>query len=372
MDRRKYKTAAIAMIRLIAEALGASVDADDMPIPQLDHLYHVAKAHQMAALTAIALQRRGIKDAQFSDALAKAQRKSLLFDRELKIITDSLEKNKITFLPLKGMKLKVLYPAIGSREMSDIDILIDQNQAARAKEIMIDAGYQVKSYQKANHDVYIKQPFFCFELHRELFNWDHHSSYRAYFESLAYAPAGDSPYRLEMTVSEMYVYLMAHHHAHYYSAGVGLRSLTDLYLYLRRYENELDEAYIRSAFEQIGIGDFAEKTRSLAKRFLRIDKLDDEQSAELDYYIFSGTFGTKKQHLSNKVLKETDGSVQSKLRYLKKRLEVNDYRVKKSPFYSKHPKLVPLMKITQPITSFVKKPRVILCELKALKKRKKK
>lgn len=369
MDRTEYRNAAMAMIRLIAQALGASGDADDVPLPDIGSLYQVAKAHQLAALTAVALQRRGIKDAQFREAQAKAQRKSLLFDRELKTIAASFEKNKIAFLPLKGMLLKSLYPALGAREMSDIDILIDKNKAALAKQIMLDAGYQVDSYQKGNHDVYSKPPFFCFELHRALFNWDHHSEYRAYFESLDYAPAGESPYHLKMSVSEMYVYLMAHHHAHYYSAGVGLRSLIDLYLFLRRYENELDETYIRSAFEQIGIGDFAEKTRTLAKRFLTLQNPDDDEQAALDYYIFSGTFGTKKQHLKNKVTKETDGSVQSKMQYLKKRLAVNESRIQRSPFYAKHPKLVPLMKITMPITALAKKPRAVIAELKALKKR---
>ncbi len=74
----------------------------------------------------------------------------------------------IRLLPLKGWFLKGMYPNPEWRQMADLDILIDKEQAENAKNTMEKLGYEVESFDSGNHDVYTKNPWIHVELHREL------------------------------------------------------------------------------------------------------------------------------------------------------------------------------------------------------------
>ena len=53
--------------------------------------------------------------------------------------------------------------------MSDIDIVIDPENAKKAGEVMLSLGYKADSLETGVHDVYHKKPVTSIEIHRELF-----------------------------------------------------------------------------------------------------------------------------------------------------------------------------------------------------------
>ena len=89
-----------------------------------DLLYDVAEKHMLAALVGLPLNRAGISSPQFQNAVALAQRKTVILDNDMKNVTVALEAAGIWYMPLKGAVLKDLYPHFAMREMADTDIYL--------------------------------------------------------------------------------------------------------------------------------------------------------------------------------------------------------------------------------------------------------
>lgn len=329
-------------------------------------LLSVAKAHGLSAITAYALQKEGVDSPLIKEICAKAMRNSVLLDKEFHAVCRAFSDRHIRHLPLKGVYLKDLYPKRWTREMSDIDMLIDNSPVDTVTELMRQLGYSPKLIGDNNEDVYFKAPFFFLEIHRTLFDSRRFSAIQAYFNQRRYEVSDSDPYQWRMDTQETYIYLIAHLYMHYQSSGTGLRSLLDIRLFLRQYEEEMDFSYIEAELKKFDADSFEKKIRSLSQRFLCPDQLSQTEQEELDYFIFSGTYGTRKQYICNRIARRSDGSAQGKWKYVRERFSVPDNQLKYHPFYIRHPKLKPLLATTRFVKAVFKKPKTILYELKDL------
>jgi len=272
---------------------------------ELDKLYKMSKAHSLSALAAMALNSAGvgISDEWKADR-DKAVRKNILFDSERARIFKFMEENGVWYLPLKGIIMKTLYPKLGMREMSDNDILFDKDHQKRMMEFMKESGYTVKSYGRSNHDTYMKEPVFNFELHTRMFSEKTGEPFCSYYAKIKdkLIHDGKTEFGYRMTDEDFYIFMTAHEYKHYRSSGTGLRSLLDRYVYLLRKENMLDFGYIEAECRQLGIADFEREGRLLCEKVFASPKLPALTEAEtkmLEYYMFSTTYGTMEQNISN-------------------------------------------------------------------------
>lgn len=81
-----------------------------------------------------------------SGYLANVSRNLGFWDEFLKI-NDAFKQNNISILPLKGMDMLARFcPAFDLRTMSDIDILIKEDQFVKAEKVLSDLGYQKRLY----------------------------------------------------------------------------------------------------------------------------------------------------------------------------------------------------------------------------------
>ncbi len=373
MTKDEYRSYIYRMIEYIAVALDiSSADALRNDTCELHTLFEAAKRHHIITLVDAGLNKCGIKSDDFTEASAKAKRKSLLFDAEMAKISADLSAAQVLYLPLKGILLKKLYPQVGMREMSDIDILFEKSAVKAVRDVMLNNGYESVSFDKTNHDIYTKPPFFNVEMHRELFDDIYLPKVYEYFSKKNYLSAVDGV-RCEMSAEDMYIYLTAHMYQHHMTAGTGIRPLIDLYLYLKRYGDMMDFSYICDELQKLSLTEYEASVRKLSQKLWTPENLNAQEQAELDDYIFSGLYGSKNQYIHNKVVNAINGSSSvSKLDYIKSRFKVTERKVKSSPFFSKHPKLVPLMIITRPVKAVFTRPKSILLELKELKKAEKK
>ncbi len=71
---------------------------------------------------------------------------------ELKKLVEAFERAGIKNQPLKGSCMKFMYPSPEMREMSDIDILVDDSMMDSAKNIMLELGYTL-SLSVKHHDI---------------------------------------------------------------------------------------------------------------------------------------------------------------------------------------------------------------------------
>ncbi len=280
--------------------------------------------------------------------------KSLMFDREWEKFRAFLEDAGIWHLLLKGLPNKAYYPEPGTRQMADVDVLIDINFDERVREWFLSQGYQVKFYRQGFHDAYLKPPFYNFEPHRGLFTKLQDPLWHEYYADVKDRVVVNvgSKYGHHFTDDDFYVYCAVHACKHYKTAGTGLRTLLDNYLHLKNEAKKLDFKYIEGELKKLGIVDFERKLRTLASKLFADPKsfstllLSEDERTFLNDFLDFGTYGTFENRITNKLdaisPDEQNHSVATKAKYLWQRLFPPPEVFKLSyPFFYRHRILLP-------------------------------
>ena len=350
-----------AVIYLMACALNGVVPSVQyFEGKNISEIFGLAVRHSVGALVAHALEKAGMAPQSAIERKNASIRKTLLFDFERAEILKILESEKIKYMPLKGVFTKDLYPSIGLREMGDNDILFDSAYRARVMDIMLERGYEVEQYDRFNHDVYIKQPVFNFEMHVDLFARHEERSFYEYFKNaLDRAVVIDgTEYGRQFSDEDNYIYIKLHEYKHYKHGGMGLRILADTYVFLRAKEQTLNFDYINRELKNLGADEYEALTRRLAFTVLSKESaenppkslaevLDRELFNTYEYMCFSGTYGTAQNNMNNaiKEYEKTLGDAKkAKFSYLWRRIfpPMRVYEIY-YPFYYKHKILIPFL-----------------------------
>lgn len=216
-------------------------DSERVNSMQLELIYRWAQLHSVIALTAFALEKVIELPENFEQAKKKSIRRLALFDIERGRIYAQLNKEKIWHMSLKGIILKEYYPAFGLREMSDNDILCDADRMDDIKRIMEALGFQCTVYGERVDDTYVKA-LVSFEMHRNLFDERESALFHTYYKDIKsrLLPDEKADYEYSFTPEDFYLYMIAHEYKHYILGGTGLRSLLDIYVYLKQWKDKLD------------------------------------------------------------------------------------------------------------------------------------
>ncbi len=370
MTESEMKTSAYDMLYLATCVVNGIVpDAGNI---DLDNLYAVSKFHSLTAISAMALESAGIAlPDRWREAKAKAIRKNILLDAERAQILGYFEQNGIWYLPLKGVILKELYPKTGMRQMADNDILYDSRFQTQVMEYMEGRGYKTESVGKGNHDTYHKPPIYNFELHTQLYSEQSDKTIHDYYDDVKsrLVKDNDKQYGYHFTDEDFYIFMTVHEYKHYSISGTGLRSLLDCFVYLHSKGKSLDREYICGELDKLGISDFERKSRALAMKAFssaELPELSRDEREMLEYYLLSGTYGTQKQSVENRMdkLAAKTGS-KSKLRYVLSRIFPDTGFYKEYyPFFYRHKILLPICWIYRLFKGLIIKSKNILGELK--------
>lgn len=307
-------------------------------------LIYLAEMHQMSAIAATGLKLAGVKtDFLAPDQLYNYIYIDKLYDSERSTILNELEKNKIWYMPLKGTILKTLYPQPFLRQMSDNDILFDAERADDVREIMTSLGYATEIYNSGHRDAYRKQACY-FEMHRVLIDeemlqpvlYDYYSNIKERM-----IKDSDNQYGYHLSDEDYYIFMIAHEYKHFAWAGTGIRSLLDVYVYLKDYKEKLNWSYVEEEIKKLELSDFEKENRELAINIFsdgNTDKLHDDEKKMLDYYAGSGVYGKTDNIIVNQVKKE------GKIRYILHRAFLPmDLIEKHYPFFYKHKTMIPVL-----------------------------
>ncbi|HAM16445.1 MAG TPA: hypothetical protein DCP91_11455 [Eggerthellaceae bacterium] len=272
----------------------------DMDLPLV---LGVARDHMLAAAAAMALRSAGLDDPDFARAEASAVRRAVVMGAERDELLSRMDSAGIWHLPMKGIVIQRLYPALGMREMSDNDVLFDASRAADVREIMEGMGFRTESFGRWNNDVYYKEPLCNFEMHRLLFlPIDGQPVYDYYRDAeRLLVPDGDGSFGMHLSDEDFYVHMVAHEHKHYAYAGTGLRSLLDVYVWVRAKGGALDWGRVSGELAKMGLAEFEARNRRLAMRLFGGAELSAEDEEMLGYFVSSGTYGTTAQGVQNMV-----------------------------------------------------------------------
>lgn len=292
------------------------------------------------------------------------------------------EQKGIWYLPLKGIYLQDFYPVIGMRQMSDNDILFDNEYREIIKDYMVQNGYSVFSFGKGAHDVYQKSPFYNFEMHAYLYMESTNSVFEGYYKNVKERLVKDegNDYGYHFTDEDFYIHTLTHINKHYVRGGLGIRFLSDLYVFLINKENDLDWDYLTAELSKLELVEFELKLRSLSKKlftsdapFLRDDigYLTDAEQTELRFFVDSGIYGTKEQAVKSELKKlsgSNDVGIKNKAKYVVGRIFPGELYYKENyPFLYKYKVFIPFFVVYRLFKGLVLKGRQTLKELRRLK-----
>lgn len=299
--------------------------------------------------------------------------RQISFDGEREQILEKLEEAEVCYMPLKGILIQDYYRRPGMRSMADNDILyggpdLSEEQILETQkkviQIMQDLGYEIESL-KGNHDAFLKEPCFNFELHRHLM--DYNNSMRPYYDGVwdRAVVEKENPYHYQMTDEDEYIYFMAHAFKHFDLAGCGIRPLIDLYVMLEK-KQDMDWKYIANELQTHGMTAFEQQLKKLSMHCFSEGELDEADEKLLLFMLGCGTYGNLdvKVDQSLKKLSE-DGNVHTKAKYFKQRLFLSPELCRSYfPFFYKHRWLIWLLPFYRLGRGLVRHPAVLWREFR--------
>lgn len=350
----------------------------------MEELYTLSQFHGIQALIYEALSRGKLIE-RIPKPLAekwrqdrdKSVRKELLMDAERQRVLELLERNRIWYCPLKGILLKKLYSSPGIRQMADNDILYDVNGQAALIHDMKERGYRDNQIGKGAHDVFMKPPFYNFEMHRELFDYNA-PELRDYYKGIKRHLRKDSGnmYGYHFSDEDFYVYLTAHGWKHYEAGGTGIRFLMDQFLYLRSKSGCMDFNYIGEQLERLGMEAFEKETRRLAYQVLEVperivsEPLDPELAALLEELLATGIYGTPEACITKRMDRFWQGRPATpvqKMKYLFSRcFPPMEYYRSSYPILSRYRAAIPFLCMARLVKALSVKNSSVRIELKKL------
>lgn len=294
------------MIYLAACAVNGKVPkAERVAAMSLDDLFKVCSAHSMTAVCDYALESAGIKNNSFVQEKEKSIRKNILFDAERFKLFSRFEQEGIWYVPLKGAILKDWYPALGMRQMSDNDIYFDFSKRSDVRRIMEEAGFTLHAEREVV-DEYMKEPVYNFELHGELFMEEQVGNIADAFLDMKDRRIKDdnNSFGYHFNDVDFYAFMTAHEYKHFSTGGTGVRSLLDVYIFWRHSGSSVDQSAVFKRLDSVGLAEHEKRERDLALKLFTMKPLSPEEKKELDYYIFSGTYGTFNNAVNNRLNKD--------------------------------------------------------------------
>ncbi len=267
-----------------------------------DKLFYSASKHKMSHLFYEVLKRSEISvpedvEKKFFKSYKSALKKSAVFDAESEYISEAFSNNKISFLALKGAVIKNFYPDPTMRTMSDLDILLSENDRKKAKEIMLSAGYEITLDNVTHEDVFIKPPFMNIELHYSPVPADQ-PEYSYYKEKISQLLNHDNPRFYE----DQYIFLIVHTAKHFRNGGIGVRAIADIFFFNKH--NFSDRNYVENELKKLSLSDFENQMKNLSEMWFADSIENDDLKLIGNYILGSGAFGLNKQlTLSNKNVK---------------------------------------------------------------------
>ena len=213
----------------------------------------------------------------------------------LEQMQQAFEAQGIWHMPLKGSTTRHLYPQPEMRTMNDLDILTKPSQQKEIRKIMTALGYaDFKEGRK--HDIYCKKPYIRIEMHREMVAA--RSRFSKYYRNVwdRCQPEEGKKYACRMSATDAFVFNLVHLAGHLDEGGVGIRFITDVYVFDRC--DAVDKAALQNTLEELGLWELYKNVSCLAQQWFSMDPPVLEQAqAKLmqrlgEFVLSGGLFGT--------------------------------------------------------------------------------
>lgn len=292
----------------IITLLRSAVTGEKLALPEnvdMDFLIRVVARHMVVPMAYIGAVNCGVdKEHPVMEKLFRGYCHHLMTSeaqlRMLDSVFAAFDANKIDYMPVKGCNLKQLYPKPELRPMGDGDILIRMEQYDTIRPIMEGLGFRERI--ESDHELIWQTPELFLELHKRLIP-SYNTDYYAYYGDgwrLAKVRNGT---RYAMTDEDQFIYLFTHLSKHYRDGGIGLRHVTDLWVYLQAHP-ELDQTYIRSELKKLSLLAFYENMYRVLEAWFADGEWDERTQLITGFVFGSGPWGTAEAHTASSIIKK--------------------------------------------------------------------
>lgn len=216
----------------------------------------------------------------------------------------AFEENGIDHMPLKGCKLKGMYPKPELRQMGDADILIRMEQYDKISAIMESLGY--RETKESAYDRCWSSPVLYAELHKRLFS-PRQADLNRYF-GIGWERAQQTRgSRYDMSPEDEFAYIFCHMMKHFRFCGIGARQIVDLYVF-RKANPQMDEGRVEEIMAQLGAAEFYRNIRRLLQVWFEGEETDDVTDYITAFIFSNGSWGSVENKLyAEELLRAKDG-----------------------------------------------------------------
>ena len=278
------------------------------PIPagiSLQELFAFSKSHSIEALVCRGLfpllsHSQDPVWKQWENRSNQLLAQSVVQLQERDDLIHTLTQAGIDVLPVKGCWLKELYPDLGDRQMSDLDMLIHPADADAAENILLRLGYR-KEDVCFYHTAYRKPPYTAIELHTALLpDIDEHGGYYENVWEKA-LPVDGKPRLYRLKPEDEYLFYIVHLNKHLSEGGSGIRSILDNCIYSRSFSN-MDTVYLERELKMLGLWELARQVQELSRCWFETGSAIPEALAPLAQAVcIAGTYGSLEMRTRNRM-----------------------------------------------------------------------
>ena len=335
---------------------------------ELDYkqFYNLCASHSMSVVVFKALE--NVKDKllpQFLTSLQRLVHRHVMLDvqseYDINTVLTAFEKRGLKYMPLKGYHLKKLYPSTDMRYASDCDVLIDVEQLKKVRALVEELGLATKRHDEHHDIVYYPETKTIFELHKTIFVGPLEKYFGVENKGFEKASIRDGyQHFYEMDKEIFYISILGHSAYHFAEdAGVGIRHLTDIYLYRKAYQ--LDEEYLNTELEKCGLRQFKEEFEKLSAYFFE-DAEADEFTKKLAKHILESSLlaNQEKKAASEVAANAGEDDKTARKKSVWKKIFLPKEQMKFSyPVLKKHIWLLPLFHVVRWVEVIFTRPKAI-------------
>ena len=293
---------------------------------------------------------------QTCSAVALSEQQAFEFNK----ITGAFNENGIEYMPLKGILLKRIYPKPDMRSMSDIDILIKTEQYEKIKPLLLSMGYTEK--KESDHELPWRKRNIYVELHKRIISTYNKDFYRYFGDGWKLGvPDKNHPCGYEMRPEDTFVYLFTHFAKHYRSGGIGIKHMTDLWVYLKK--NTMNSDYIEEQLSALRLSEFYKNVLRTLKVWFAEAEPTEITDFITDVIFNSGSYGNHRDHIAGLMIRKqkttgrTRGTRVSEI--VKTVFLPYNYMREKYPVLNKVPVILPFMWIYRGVATVLFYPKKI-------------
>ena len=257
-------------------------------------------------------------------------------------ILDTMEREGMDCIPLKGWVLRQYYADPLSRSMSDLDILVRRYEHRAVMRLMRGLGYEGESISAWKHENFRKMPYMKVELHRRL--TDDSGLIRDWEKQMwsRIRPEEGKSHVFRMADEDFYLHHMLHMEEDFRHGTLGFRRIADTWLLLRSCP-EMDRSYLEEQLRRMGVWEFACRAEKLARVCFDGEAPDGDSEALLEYAERNSISGTEHSYQLGRMALRSDGKLgQARLRSIWEAVFLPYDRMKAQfPVVEKYPILLP-------------------------------